>query len=423
MSEPGLIQQQRAILRTFRQATSQRAKAETDAETRGKAEREAADAALNQARQKAAAQLAQAQKAQEQAQAAMTQAGLQYLLEQTQPAKPAAHSSANPAQELARYVSVAVEAPASIQAGIEALQQWRIVAASRRRLRRLAFTAFVLVALLVLLVVGFRGYQTWRTEQLYRAAVTDLEAGQWEKARADLQKLASIDSNYKDSKILLCESYYRPAVAAVQAGQWDVAKEAITQLYRLDPTYKDIPSLITAHPELLILYQADWSSGPDGWPQSFGWRALNGMLVSDGAYGPGWGWRSNWIAAPCQLGQVPDYIVEAEIQLAQPTSCGCFGIVVREAYQVGVHVCGYQRVLIGTPDDEPFEGHDFSPGNSWHKYHVEVKGNTLTVIIDGQLIAEFKNIRHLSGGAAGLWSDRTRINVRSFTVSGAMTTR
>ena len=47
MPEPELIQRQRQLLRAFRQATARRAQAEAEAAARRKAEREAADAALN----------------------------------------------------------------------------------------------------------------------------------------------------------------------------------------------------------------------------------------------------------------------------------------------------------------------------------------------------------------------------------------
>ena len=49
MPEPDLIQQQRTILRAFRQATAERVQAEADAEARRKRELEAAASALNKA--------------------------------------------------------------------------------------------------------------------------------------------------------------------------------------------------------------------------------------------------------------------------------------------------------------------------------------------------------------------------------------
>ncbi|MBI3914403.1 MAG: AAA family ATPase [Chloroflexi bacterium] len=55
MSEPELIQQEREIVRRFRVATLQRAKAEAEAEARQKAEKEAHDAALKKSKQEAEA--------------------------------------------------------------------------------------------------------------------------------------------------------------------------------------------------------------------------------------------------------------------------------------------------------------------------------------------------------------------------------
>ncbi|MFQ5856287.1 MAG: hypothetical protein ACE5LU_11650 [Anaerolineae bacterium] len=112
MPDPDLLQRQRETLRTFRQATDQRAKTEAGAEAQRRAERETADkllhkaqqeaqtqrttaeakaearrkseqqaagAALKQVQQAATTQLAEARKAQEEAHAALTQAGLERL--------------------------------------------------------------------------------------------------------------------------------------------------------------------------------------------------------------------------------------------------------------------------------------------------------------------------------------------------------
>jgi len=50
MPEPDLIQQQRAILRAFREATTERVQTEADAEARRKQELEAAASVLSKAR-------------------------------------------------------------------------------------------------------------------------------------------------------------------------------------------------------------------------------------------------------------------------------------------------------------------------------------------------------------------------------------
>jgi hypothetical protein len=149
MSKPNLLQQERELLRTFRQAIVRRTKAEYEADACRKAEREAADAALHQERQTAATQLAETQKAREQAQGALAQANLQHLLKQTRPTPPAARPDANPAQGLSRSVSVATEATAGVQAGIEALQRWR--SGGRARLyRRLAVASVFVLSMIIL---------------------------------------------------------------------------------------------------------------------------------------------------------------------------------------------------------------------------------------------------------------------------------
>ncbi|MBC7264336.1 MAG: hypothetical protein H5T64_08240 [Chloroflexi bacterium] len=200
----------------------------------------------------AAVQLAEVRKAQEEAQAALDQADLQDLWEQARPSPPTASPDADPAQELARCVSTATDAPKAIQAGIEALRRWRLRAAVRRRLL-ITSAAVVLVFLAVVCAVaGYRTYRELQMARLYHSAVTALEVGEWDKARAGLNQLIAMNSNYKDAQTLLRESYYREAVAALEASEWEKAAKAIIQLCKLEPAYKDIPDLLAqhSHPQL-----------------------------------------------------------------------------------------------------------------------------------------------------------------------------
>ena len=148
MPELTLIQKQRAILRRLRQATTQRALAENEAAARREVERKAADAALNQARQTAAARLAEARKA-SRVQAVLAWASLKHLLEQTSPSPPAPTPSADPAQELARCVETATNALGTIRENVAELQWWR--EAKARRHRRLAIAAAVAVIILMVI--------------------------------------------------------------------------------------------------------------------------------------------------------------------------------------------------------------------------------------------------------------------------------
>jgi len=202
MPEPELIQSQREILHTFRQATAQRAQAEADAAAHRKAERKAADAALNQARQTAEDQLAEARKSREEAQAALAQAGLQGLLGQMEPGPPMPAPGAGPAQELARCVVTATDASETIKASVVALQQWRESRAWQRR--RLAFVAVVAMVVLMLIYQPAANFvdRTRRAAQLYRSAVVALEAGQWDVTANLIGQLIGLDPTCKDALAL-----------------------------------------------------------------------------------------------------------------------------------------------------------------------------------------------------------------------------
>ncbi len=109
MAEPELIQRQREILRAFRQASGRRVQTETEADVRHNAERTAADTALGQAQRAATGQLDSARVALSTARSSLAQAGLNRLLEQTEPGHPVYSSGADPAEELARSSSMATE--------------------------------------------------------------------------------------------------------------------------------------------------------------------------------------------------------------------------------------------------------------------------------------------------------------------------
>jgi len=172
-----------------------------------------------------------------------------------------------------------------------------------------------------------------------------------------------------------------------------------------------------APPSKMVLYEADWSSGLNGWPGTCGWKVLNGMLLNDGSCADASSWKT-WIAAPYQPKDTADYAVEVEIQLVRTPGCGSFGIVVRAGYQGGIHICPSPRIVLTSKDDAGIEARDFSsPGSEWHKYRIEARGNTFRFMIDGAIVVEASDNRYLSSGTVGLWSDRTQINVRSFRVS------
>jgi hypothetical protein len=168
-----------------------------------------------------------------------------------------------------------------------------------------------------------------------------------------------------------------------------------------------------------VLYQADWSNGSNGWPMTFGWQVLTGTLVNDGSNvdNTSGGWKINWIAAPYEPTS-PDYRVEADIQLVSVGNCGSFGIVARSGYEAGVHHCygGESIALNGEQADRHIGERQFVAGTDWHTYSIRADGNTYQVLVDGAVMINSVDNRHLSSGQVGLWADRVQINVRNFRV-------
>jgi hypothetical protein len=224
----------------------------------------------------------------------------------------------------------------------------------------------------------------------------------------------------------------RPLTQIAVAAPTDIPP---TQGNTLPPTPTDSPSSPTPKPsiptltpkpttmptpEAGILYQADWSSGLNGWPGTFGWKVLKGILLNDGSGADGGKWKEIWVAAPYQPGDTVDYAVEAEIEAVDVPGCGSFGLVIRGAYEAGLYNCGGPGVIVTSKDGDVIDDHRFSFPSGWHTYRYEVKGNTFQFTMDEAILYSFTDNRYLSNnssrGSVGLWCDRMQINVRSFKV-------
>ncbi len=148
------------------------------------------------------------------------------------------------------------------------------------------------------------------------------------------------------------------------------------------------------------------------------------------------------IVAPVDLASVDSYAVDADIQLVRYANEGMFsgldsfGIVVRvqddgEGYGAGHCVSsGLFSCSSGQPADHvavlwtasgsnptKLDIQPFLPGAENHHYRVEVRGNRLTVLIDGATVLSATDNSYLHGKRVGLWSDGCQVNVRSFAVS------
>jgi Domain of Unknown Function (DUF1080) len=173
------------------------------------------------------------------------------------------------------------------------------------------------------------------------------------------------------------------------------------------------------------VYLANWTSGLNSWVGDQSWKVVAGMLVNDGSNGD----SSHWIVAPVAP-PLPDYAVEAEIQVVRTAGTGRdhgFGLVARSGYRAGVI---YNRTDSGGTTAHlstmnTYDGlgdRNFDPGaarhphDRWHTYRLEVQGNTLRLLINRSVMVVTTDNQFASAGKVGLWSANTQIDVRRFEV-------
>ena len=171
---------------------------------------------------------------------------------------------------------------------------------------------------------------------------------------------------------------------------------------------------LASAPSSGLLYQADWSGGPNGWVVSSDWKVLNGMLISDGSSND----DNAWASAPYRP-PTANYAVEADAQIIRGD--GRFYLRARQPengssqnYSGGVW---YGRALyLGYGFDSNLASRAFDPKGDWHTYRLEVRDNTVRLLVDGGEALAASDNRDLLVGRVGFWSKSTQVNVRSFKV-------
>lgn len=179
------------------------------------------------------------------------------------------------------------------------------------------------------------------------------------------------------------------------------------------------PSDPTPAPSGAVILRADWSAGLDGWSGSEDWTALRGELLSAGRI-----YRLEAGAvAPIDVDQAGDFAVEAEIRLLRyAISNGSFGVMVRvqedgSGYGMGHDGADDLVVLMSQPGRDMLDRQPFTPGDGYHRYRIEVRGNELSAFIDGAPVAGATDNTFLTGKRVGLWSNGAQLSVRSFEVT------
>lgn len=169
------LHHQRQLLFTFRKATTQRARTESEAATLRTSANETINNFANQAQQNANIKLDEAHKALKQAEIFLTEAKLERLLEKSYYSLSDNLSKIGAEEELTRNVATAAKIPESIQTTIQAWEKWRIKDAARRRF----LTRAAIVILVILVIAGFIEYRILRPELLYPSAMKTLKAQEW----------------------------------------------------------------------------------------------------------------------------------------------------------------------------------------------------------------------------------------------------
>ena len=162
----------------------------------------------------------------------------------------------------------------------------------------------------------------------------------------------------------------------------------------------------------------DWS----GWSLGGGWKRLGGMLLNDGSNGDYNGRPTLVAPASCQP-KTMDYAVEARIQVVNlGDNYSGFGINVRGVRSsptetgYSIYIDATSGAEIAVVQGDVLKNAPFTPGTNFHVYRAEVKGNTITFLIDGTAVVSVVDNRFISAGEVGLWCANAQIEMSSFKI-------
>ena len=173
-----------------------------------------------------------------------------------------------------------------------------------------------------------------------------------------------------------------------------------------------------------VLCQSGSTDNWHGWPLRSGWKQLNGLLLNDGSNG-GYNGRPTLVAPISCQPKTIDYAVEAKIQVVTfSDNYSGFGINVRgvpsspnePGYSTYIDASSENGANISVVGGDVLKTAPFNPGTNFHAYRAEVKGNTITFLIDGAVVLSVVDNRYLSAGEVGLWCANAQIELSSFKV-------
>jgi hypothetical protein len=183
-----------------------------------------------------------------------------------------------------------------------------------------------------------------------------------------------------------------------------------------------------------VLYQANWSHGTAGWRQGGAgtWYAAGGALI--GTHNGNDQFGSVLIAPYHVTGST--YSVVASVRRVgwQGKYNNGFGVLVRANGVPNVQtndnciIGGILRLDSSLPSQasiftlgggaaDIYNGSpDFNPGTGWHTVQVKVKGNKITLLIDGSEAMHASSNFGFANKGVGLFVNSAQVQVRSFRV-------
>lgn len=173
-----------------------------------------------------------------------------------------------------------------------------------------------------------------------------------------------------------------------------------------------------------VLCQSGSTDNWRGWPLRSGWKRLGNVLLNDGSNG-GYNGRPTLLAPISCQPKTIDYAVEAKIQVVTFSGdYSGFGINVREVpsspnepgYSTYIDASSQSGANISVVGGDALKTAPFNPSTNFHVYRAEVKGNTITFLIDGAVVLSVVDNRYISAGEVGLWSANAQIELSSFKV-------
>lgn len=211
-------------------------------------------------------------------------------------------------------------------------------------------------------------------------------------------------------------------MSSQEAGGRGTGLQSPTSVATARQTLLTTPTVLPATPTSQpgeVLYQADWTGGLGGWSTGGDWKAVGGMLVNTGSSA-----GDSSLAAPPYRPSTPDYAIEFEAQLLRGFG---FGVLVRvdstrvnaeNGYKIGVYQHNPPDIRIHIPRrSSDLAQRHFDPSNQWQSYRVEVKGNSITLVVNGRFSLPVMDNTYLSGTLSALFTTGNgQANFRSFKI-------